>query len=271
MAKKAKRPSTKKTAAKKKAAPAKAKPASKQAAAKAAIGHNSADPKARELFLQHKAKIDKLRQQAQSASGKLRAALKEAKADKFEKHMFDVARQLETPEGEAEYVTRLRGEVDAATFVGNTLVAQIAQLDLFEGIDRTDATERAYDEGQKASMDNKAAKPPYAPGTAQHEAFLKGHADHQAKIAKGFKSTDNGAKPAAEKERAARTAPRASKSAPVTEADGPTEDGPSDDDGPSSGERISRADFLRRQAAQQISAAPPTQPEQESQFQRRAP
>lgn len=261
--KKAKRPSTKKTAAKPRNT--KAKKPDRKAAAKAAIGHNSADPATRELFLQNKSEVDRLRDQAQKANGKYRAALKKAKGDGFPAYMFDVARQLETPEGEAEYIGKLDRQVQAAQFVGSTKVAQIAQLDLFEGIDRTDATERAYDEGQKASMENKAAKPPYAPGTAQHEAFLKGHADHQAKIAKGFKSTDKGAKPAAEKERATRP-PRASETAKEPEP-GPSEPGPAP---VGSGEMITRAELLRRQAAQQISAANGQQPPQESQFQRRA-
>lgn len=266
---KGKRPATKKTAAKKKATPAPRKPASKTDAAKAAIGHNAADPKVRELFLQHKEKVDKLRQQAQSAQSKLRAAYKAAKADKFEQYMFDTARQLETPEGEAEFVAKLGKQVQAAQFVGNTLVAQIGQLDLFDMIDRTDSTERAYDEGQKASMGNKQAKPDYAPGTAQHEAYLKGYHDHQAQIAKGFKSTDKGAKPATEAARNAKP-PRASQSQPVAEA------GPSDEDGPgetspepASGERLTRSEFLRRQAAAQISAAPHEPEPPVSQFSRR--
>lgn len=237
------------TAAEKKAAPA--------AAAKAAIGHNSADPKLRELFLQHKPKIDRLKEQVASAQGKYRAALKEAKGDGFSKDMFDVARQLSTPEGEAEFKADLHKQMTAALYVGSDIGTAMTQLDLF-GPSRTDATERAYDEGQKASMESRQAKPDYAPGTAQYESYMKGFHDHQKGITDGFQSTDKGAKPAANRKRQ-QTAQAPAEQPPADKpADPPAEEKPQDPPAnpPTSGVGLSRAEYNKLQ-------------EQESQFSRR--
>jgi hypothetical protein len=62
-----------------------------------------------------------------------------------------------------------------------------AQLDMFSEPDRTPATDRAYDEGKQASMENRQGKPPYDPSLPQHQKWLEGYADHQATLAKGFK------------------------------------------------------------------------------------
>lgn len=262
MAKKAKKPTTRKTAAGKQQQtkpPAKQKPTQAEAA-KIAAGNNSVDPKMRELFLANKRDVDAAHEAQKKATARLRNALKKAKGDGFEKLHFDIARQLETPEGEAAYTERLRKELTAAQYVGSTIGNQ---LDLFGQPDRTDATERAYDEGQKASMENKPAKPGYAPATAQYESYMKGFHDHQAGIAKGFQSTDKGAKPATEAARAGRKPPRASaakaepEDTPAGPAAGPSP-GPSPT--PTSGNMISRAEFNRLQG--EVG-------DQESQFTRR--
>lgn len=257
----ARKPQTRKSATRKPAAvkpkpetkPDKTKKATPAAAAKAAVGHNSADPKLRELFLQHKPKIDRLKEAAASASGKLRAALKEAKADGFSKAQFDIARQLSTPEGEAEFRAELAGQVAAAMYIGSDIGGLLGQLDLF-GPSRTDASERAYDEGQKASMENRQAKPDYAPGTAQYEAYMKGFHDHQAGITAGFQSTDPGAKTKAQQKREAKAAapagaPPADKPAdPPADAPPPVSEPPP---APPSGQVLSRAEYNRLKAAEE--------------------
>jgi hypothetical protein len=250
---KAKTPRTNKTKAKPQTKPAAAAKPTKAEAAKVAAGHNTVDPKHRELFLVHQKAVDAAHKAQKEAVNRLRTMLKKAKADGFEKLHFDVARQLATPEGEAQYTERLRKELTAAQYVGSTIGNQ---LDLFGGPDRTDATERAYDEGQKASMTSGPAKPDYAPGTLQYEAFMKGYQDHQGGITAGFKSIDKGAKPAAEAARAARKPPRASATKP-TEAPAETDQRPH----PVSGQMISRAEF-NRMAEQQQGGEP------ESQFKR---
>lgn len=236
-----KKPRTQKTKAKPD------KPASKQkaapaAAAKAAVGHNSADPKLRELFLQHKGLVDKAQQQLNSANGKLRAAIKAAKVDGFSSDQFKVARQLETPEGEAEFKAKVGKQLQAAQFIGSSLGSQ---LDMFLEPDRTDAADRAYDEGQKASMENVAAVPAYAPGTKQYESYMKGFHDHQAGISKGFKTVDKGANGKAEK--GAQKPPRASATKepePKPAAAGAAEPPPTSP-APASGQPLSRAEYNR--------------------------
>lgn len=221
----------------------KAAPEKKAAAAKAAVGHNSADPKLRELFLNvHQPAINRHLEAVKSATGKLRKAYKDALADGFTKNQFDTARQLSTPEGEDVFRTKLAETVAAAMYIGSDIGGLLGQLDLF-GPSRTDASERAYDEGQKASIENRQAKPDYAPGTAQYESYMKGFSDHQAGIASGFKSVDKGAKPATERKRQAKaekegTAPEG---APEPEADAPPPPPPT------SGQPLSRAEYNRLQ------------------------
>lgn len=243
-----KKPRTQKTKAKPD------KPASKQkaapaAAAKAAVGHNSADPKLRELFLQHKGLVDKAQQQLNSANGKLRAAIKAAKVDGFSSDQFKVARQLETPEGEAEFKAKVGKQLQAAQFIGSSLGSQ---LDMFLEPDRTDSADRAYDEGQKASMENVAAVPAYAPGTKQYESYMKGFHDHQAGISKGFKTVDKGAngKSSEKAQKPPRASAAAKEPAPTPPAAGAAEP-PPPAAAPSSGQPLSRAEYNRLQEAQQ--------------------
>lgn len=170
--------------------PAKAPKPDKTEAAKAAIGHNSADPKLRTLFLSYMngengcPSIPNLKSLVSKANSKYRAALKAAKKDGFEQFMFETAALVGTPEGEAEFKTKIGRQLLAAQFMGSTVGSQ---LDLFNEPDRTPATDRAYDEGKQASMSNQAAVPKYSPETEQYRQYMAGFHDHQATLAKGIK------------------------------------------------------------------------------------
>lgn len=169
-----------------------AKAAAKTAAANAAIGHNSADPKLRTLFLAYMNGTDgnpcipNLKALVSKANSKYRAALKAAKKDGFEQFMFETAALVSTPEGELEFKTRIGRQLQAAQFMGSTVGNQ---LDLFNEPDRTPAVDRAYDEGKQASMENKQASPGYDPSTAQYARYLEGFHDNEAKKLKGMKKT----------------------------------------------------------------------------------
>lgn len=233
------------------------------AAAKAAVGHNSMDPKLRQLFLEHKngvpnsktkIGVDKLKAALATANSNLRAAYKEALRDGFTKAQFDVARQLATPEGEAKFKAEIAESLLAARYVGSDIGAQ---LDMFLEPVRTDSTERAYDEGQKQSMENQPAKPDYAPGTAQFESYMKGFHDHQAGIASGFQTLDKGAKTQTEQKRRQRAAAPAEEPNPggsdaPPESDPPPPPPPANDppaNPPTSGQPLSRAEYNRMQQA----------------------
>jgi len=243
-----KKPQTAKSAKREKAQKPKAEkktPAAKRtAAAQAAVGHNSADPTMRKLFLEdHFPKYVKAKKRVTDAVRDLRNMLKSAKAEGFTKMQFEVATQLGTPEGEQKFREELASQTAAALYIGSDVGTMLGQLDLFLP-SRTDATERAYDEGQKASIENRPAKPDYAPGTAQFESYMKGFHDHQAGIAEGFQSTDKGAKTKAEANRRAKAdAPAAAPTAP--------EKAPETVPEVTSGRPLSRAEYNRLAEAEQ--------------------
>lgn len=153
-----------------------------KAAATAAVGGVGADPKLRALFLSYMGgdngcpSIPKLKKSVADASNKYRRALKEAKKDGFEQFMFDTAQLVSTPEGEAEFKSKLGRQLQAAMFMGSTIGNQ---LDLFNAPDRTPAVDRARGEGEKASMENKPRKPPYDASVPQFAAWMEGYDSHQ--------------------------------------------------------------------------------------------
>lgn len=226
-------------------------------AAKVAAGHNSVDPALRDTFIRvHKPAVDRAHKALQTANSNLRKAYKTALADGFTKAQFDVARLLSTDEGEAKFKADLAEQMAAAQYIGSDVGTMLGQLELFAP-SRTDATERAYDEGQLASMESRPAKPDYAPGTAQYESYMKGFHDHQKGIASGFQSTDKGAKPAAERKRQARAAapaeaPPAQEEPPAEEPQGQPETPPSPNP------PVSRAEYNRLKAEPET--PPPANP-----------
>lgn len=176
-----------------KAAKQQAEGAKRQEAAKAVAGHNSADPQLQELFIRSTAQLKKLKETAKSANGKIRAFYKDALRDGFTKDQFETAILCETPEGEAEVRERMAKALQAAQFVGAMLGKNLAH---FEEPDRTPASERAYDEGRRASMENKAALPPYAPDTEQFRQYMAGFHAHQETLVKAGMKPVNPPSPA---------------------------------------------------------------------------
>lgn len=144
---------------------------------------NSVDPEKRALFLSDKEAYSKASEKLKKAQSAVRTLGKTIKADGFSMRQIKLAIQLETPEGEADFKSSVANDLLAAQYVGAAIGSQ---LSMFMEPDRTPATDVAYDQGQKASMENKAAKPPYDPSTEQHASYMKGFHDHQATIAEGI-------------------------------------------------------------------------------------
>ena len=154
--------------------------------AQVTAGSNSTDPEKRALFIADKEKYAKAWERQKKATADVRNIAKTIKADGFTLRQIKLAIQLETPEGEAEFRSLVANDLLAAQYAG----AQIgSQLQLFlEDVDRTPAADRAYEEGQRCSIENRAAIPPYDPSTEQYTKFMSGFHDHQSKIAgKGIK------------------------------------------------------------------------------------
>jgi hypothetical protein len=148
-----------------------------------AAGSNSVDPEKRALFLSDKEAYAKAAEKLRKAQAAVRTLGKTIKADGFSLRQVKLAIQLETPEGEADFKSSVANDLLAAQYVGAAIGSQ---LSMFMEPDRTPAVEIAYSEGQKASMENRAAVPKYDPSTEQHAAYMRGFHEHQAELAKGI-------------------------------------------------------------------------------------
>lgn len=155
-----------------------------QPAPTSVAGSNALDPDKRALFLRDKDDYAKAKDKLAKAQSAIRLMGKTIKADGFSLRQIKLAIQLETPEGEAEFRSLVANDLLAAQYAG----AQIgSQLQLFlEDKDRTPSADIAYSEGQKCSIENRAAVPPYDPSTEQHRQFMAGFHDHQTKLAQGI-------------------------------------------------------------------------------------
>ena len=89
--------------------------------------------------------------------------------------------ELDSEEGQAVVIERIRAQAKAARWAGLPVGTQI-ELSLSEP-DRTPAVDRARDEGVQASMGSKPAKPPYSPETPQYKSWMEGFHEHQATLA----------------------------------------------------------------------------------------
>jgi hypothetical protein len=154
-------------------------------AAKITSGSNTIDPEKRSLFLKDKEDYAKAKEKLAKAQSAIRLIGKTIKADGFTLRQIKLACQLDTAEGEVEFKSLIANDLLAAQYAGAAIGSQ---LQMFLEPDRTPAADIAYSEGEKCSMENKAAVPPYDPSTEQFRRFMAGFHDHQAKIAgKGIK------------------------------------------------------------------------------------
>lgn len=159
------------------------KPRGENPAPTSVAGSNALDPDKRALFLVNKDAYAKAKDKLAKAQSAIRLIGKTIKADGFSLRQIQLAIQLETPEGEAEFRSLVANDLLAAQYAG----AQIgSQLQLFlEDKDRTPSVDRAYDEGVKDCIEGKTAKPEYAPDTPLAMRYMEGYHDETARRVKG--------------------------------------------------------------------------------------
>ncbi len=149
-------------------------------------GDNAMDPQKRELFLSDLEKWKKLDKACKDAGKRLGEHKKIIREDGFTIKQIQIAAQVGTPEGEAEYRDELAAALQAAQWVGAAIGSQL-QLFL-DDKDRTPLVDRAWDEGIQAAMSGKQAKPPYEPGSEGYSRFLDGfHSVTEQTIKAGIK------------------------------------------------------------------------------------
>lgn len=148
------------------------------------------DLEAKKLFLHHLPKITDLIAAKDAAVANLRNAYKTAKSDGFLKTDFDTAFHIQAADGEKKRKAAIARELTIAKWLGCDLGAQ---LDMFLEPVRVPAADRAYEEGQTASMTGASPKPDYHPSTEQHRRYMEGYHAHQSTLATGFKKLDEDA------------------------------------------------------------------------------
>ena len=170
------------------------KPKAKKAAAKpkadkSAKATNLIDPKLRAVFLSNKENYAKLMKRMGAVQKDLRQFGKTVKQDGFTMRQIKLAVQLETPEGEAVFKAAVAGDLLAAAYTGADIGEQ---LPLFLDEVRKPAVDRAFEEGQKAAMEDKPARPDYHPSTPQHASYMRGF--HEATAQNNKKRIKEGIK-----------------------------------------------------------------------------
>lgn len=150
--------------------------------AKKPPGHNSGiDPEQQKLFLNHKTLYERASDKFKKAQGEIRKLGQSIKADGFSLRQIKLAIELDDPEGEAV----LRMAIANDLLVARWMSCDVGQqMDMFMEPSRVPSSDRAYSEGQRASMENRAAMPKYDPSTEQHARYMAGFHDHQEGLVK---------------------------------------------------------------------------------------
>lgn len=232
----------------KKAKAAAAKPQADKPAPRAASKNHPLDPQEKALFHHHLPKVEAQRKRVATAVSDLRTLYKTAKADGFTKSDFDFAIEMRDAEKEKRAQAAIARQLVIARFMDAKLGDQ---LDLFLEDARIPATDKAYEQGQSDSMKGVTAKPPYAPESSQHQAYMKGyHDDQESRIKGGIKKKPEDAGDGRPKGSSPKAPKQPKPDAAEAPAQAPTEIPP-----PASGVPLSRSAYLAQQAQEQAARA----------------
>ena len=172
-----------------------------RAAAEPSNGTNELrDDELRALAINHKGLFERALAAKKAKDADFRNCCKKIKAELGDSGVATIKAmvELDSDEGEAAVMERIRAQAKAARWSGLPVGTQI-ELQLSEP-DRTPAVDRARDEGIKASMGQKPCKPPYSPDTEQYRMWMEGYHGHQkelsTKIGRGKGDDDKDVRPA---------------------------------------------------------------------------
>jgi ribosome modulation factor len=160
-------------------------------AADAKPGHNSSgltDDQVQALTRQHSEKRAHLLELEKTAKANRMNFDKVIKSDLGAKGLADIKllAELETEEGETKFKEEMERQARVARWAGLHVGMQGSLFDE----DRRPIADRAYEEGKRAGLAGKDAKPPHAPGTEAHNEWMRGWHDGQAVLAAGFKKKE---------------------------------------------------------------------------------
>lgn len=172
--------------------PAKPRKNKAKRAASPEKGHNSdgalelSEAQRQDLFLSHKNALITVKGKLATAVANVRNIKKKIKADGYTVRQVEAAILMETEEGEAKVRAETADILQAARWVG---VAWGETLDMFNQPDRVPATDKAFDQGKRDSMENKPRKAQHAPESPQAASYYAGYDKHQGELHKGFKTS----------------------------------------------------------------------------------
>jgi uncharacterized protein (UPF0335 family) len=147
------------------------------------------------LLVQGLAEIEKLVVEKDEIIKDIRIARKRMVAHGFKPKVIDFALRLRKEEDDT-IIEQRRAEIEVARFLNHPVGTQPELPLVME--DRTPGVDRAFDEGEIAGAEGKTCSAPYAVGSPNEQAWIKGWHQGQSTIMSAFKKLE--AKAAAEAE-----------------------------------------------------------------------
>lgn len=143
------------------------------------------DQERQRLLFAHRRKLKPLLAAKRNADDAVRKAFELAKKEGIPKKELDLAIRLETEDG----VDAVRGQIEQMLRIDRWVGAEIGvQLEMFA---KQDSRERNFEDGRRAALDDKPAKPPGHLSQQAEKHWLDGHAEGVKQIsvsrAEGFR------------------------------------------------------------------------------------
>ena len=161
---------------------------------RAVAGHNGAAEEQAKIdcFNAHRDKLRPLEARMEAVKKQVAEAYADAKKDKLPKKMFAYAKKLLGTKKQEDGVI---GDIRMVRFVARAVGHSMAdQLDLFVEGDKPSSIS-PESEGEQAFRAGAPAKPHYAPGTENYDAWMKGFYAEQDKKMQDFKPLKRKTKP----------------------------------------------------------------------------
>lgn len=158
-------------------------------------GFDLTESEKRALLVQGLAEIEKHIEEKDRVVALIRTSRKKLVANGFKPKVIDFALRLRKDEDDA-IIEQRRAEIEVARFLNHPVGTQ-PELPLAME-DRTPGVDKAHAEGEIAGAEGKTCSAPYAVGSPNEQAWIKGWHEGQATITSAFKKIE--AKAAAEAE-----------------------------------------------------------------------
>lgn len=136
------------------------------------------DEQLQALTYQHMNLYSQALAKKKAADADFKNVCKKAKAEIGEDAIDEIKDLIaaDTEEGEAKLKRRVERTLRIARWAGASFGTQ---FEVFDGVDRTPAVDRARAEGKRAGLKGEPRKPPHDPSTPQYAAWIEGYDEGQ--------------------------------------------------------------------------------------------